>query len=1206
MSNPIYSHDLYTPGGKDMLALLKQELVAIQSEIRATEAIARQLKKTLSEGKATPAQVVAAATQAEKIASQKRLLLARENAQAQRIHNTTLKQQAIHEQQVAAATSRANVARQREIDYANRAATANKSHSSSLKGLIGSIRNLAYAYFSLGAATQVFQSILKQTKALDTLTVAFNTTLGSTQATAQAQEYLLDISERFGANLLGASQAYLKFSAASTQAGVSAEETQKIFTSVTKASSILGLGAERTSYVFLALEQIMSKGRLSTEELRRQLGEHLPGAFGIMADALSVTTAKLTDMLKKGEILSTDALPKFARQIEKAYGIDKVERIDNLAAAQERFNSQLTLLTKDLDLSDAFKDLFNNLASLVKLFADNASGIVTLGKALFQLGLAWAAWKTAMIATNALQTVNLTLIGRGIRMKGLFATATALAGRAMRSFGAAIAANPLGAFLSVVILLWPQINKLADSIMGVTEGARAMQDSLDDMRISVIGETEAVKKQIAVLGDLNSTQAERLAAFNDLQASYPGILNSYDLEKIALGDLVTLEQQLTTAITERAKASRKAQIEADLLKSLEEANRAKPFGLLLNSKDGAEQQTLNFRENLRQQAFTLAEEKLTALDQASLDLNQFLQEQIKAGDTIVQREALRLQYRAKEVELQKELNALSDDELLTILEAEKAKGRSFGQVDPFFDLRKNIANEVLAKRKKPEGVDDPDGNGKKEKDPRIVAIDRLIELNKLEEDSLKQRLDTIRLANEKEKILHEKDNEYLLALEQAFQRELFEAQVKYIKEKQDKREEESAREKADFEKATEDVVAYLDERRQAIADAEAKRQANVDFFRDEFSARREHEKAIFDLTTHTKEETLAFELKLKEDELNDELQLHRTFGKVLSDEEVKRVTELRDRTKAARIAGGIVGDLQGFFKDNNGSDKKEEVTDIFSLLGIDFGGDDEKLDAFKQTIAFVGGELSNFLDFQKEIVDQQIENADRLVRNAENNLTRQIELQVAGQANNVAGAQAELALAKKTQEEALKQRRKTQRQELALDTLSQSSNLITAVTAALKLGPILGPIAVGAILATFAVSKIKALQLINKKTFRKGGFEEIGGGSHESGNDTHVGGNNWAEKDESVGIFTAKATRKYKPSLKAIVNAANKGTLENILVQDRRAIQGINMTNRLDVDTSLMEKRLTRLVSLSETKTFVDGRGRLVRIDRGRKTIINK
>lgn len=1200
MSNPIYSHDLYTPGGKDMLALLKQELVAIQSEIRATEAIARQLKKTLSEGKATPAQVVAAATQAEKIASQKRLLLARENAQAQRIHNTTLKQQAIHEQQVAAATSRANVARQREIDYANRAATANKSHSSSLKGLIGSIRNLAYAYFSLGAATQVFQSILKQTKALDTLTVAFNTTLGSTQATAQAQEYLLDISERFGANLLGASQAYLKFSAASTQAGVSAEETQKIFTSVTKASSILGLGAERTSYVFLALEQIMSKGRLSTEELRRQLGEHLPGAFGIMADALSVTTAKLTDMLKKGEILSTDALPKFARQIEKAYGIDKVERIDNLAAAQERFNSQLTLLTKDLDLSDAFKDLFNNLAEMAKWLAQNASGIVALTKVLFQLGLAWAAWKVAMIATNQLQAVSTALLGRSIRMHGLFATATALAARAVRTLSAAIAANPLGAFLTVVILLWPQINKLADSIRGVSEGARAMQDSLDDMRVSVIGETEAVKKQIAVLGDLNSTQAERLAAFNDLQASYPGILNSYDLEKIALGDLVTLEQQLTTAITERAKASRKAQIEADLLKSLEEANRAKPFGLLLNSKEGANQQTINFRENLRQQAFTLAEEKLNALDQASLDLNKFLQEQIKAGDTVVQMEALRLQYRAKEVELQEKLNALSDDELLTILEKEKAKGRSFGQVDPFFDLRKKIANEVLVKRKKPEDVGDPDGKTKKNTfDAEKERLDLIL-------NNQERELAGLKLAYERKKADFIANKEDTNALEEKYQYDRSQIINKYLDIEIEAYLDAEEEKRAAFKKATEDVVAYLDERRQAVADAETKRQANVDFFRDEFKARREHEKAIFDLTTHTKEETLAFELKLKEDELNDELQLHRTFGKVLSDEEVKRVTELRDRTKAARIAGGIVGDLQGFFKDNNGSDKKEEVTDIFSLLGIDFGGDDEKLDAFKQTIAFVGGELSNFLDFQKEIVDQQIENADRLVRNAENNLTRQIELQVAGQANNVAGAQAELALAKKTQEEALKQRRKTQRQELALDTLSQSSNLITAVTAALKLGPILGPIAVGAILATFAVSKIKALQLINKKTFRKGGFREIGGGSHESGNDTHVGGNNWAEKDESVGIFTAKATRKYKPSLKAIVNAANKGTLENILVQDRRAIQGINMTNRLDVDTSLMEKRLTRLVSLSETKTFVDGRGRLVRIDRGRTTIINK
>ena len=41
--------------------------------------------------------------------------------------------------------------------------------------------------------------------------------------------------------------------------------------------------------------------------------------MGIMAAALDVTIPKLDQMLKKGEVLSSEALPKFAKALETAY-----------------------------------------------------------------------------------------------------------------------------------------------------------------------------------------------------------------------------------------------------------------------------------------------------------------------------------------------------------------------------------------------------------------------------------------------------------------------------------------------------------------------------------------------------------------------------------------------------------------------------------------------------------------------------------------------------------------------------------------------------------------------------------------------------------------------------------------------------------------------------------------------------------------------
>jgi tape measure domain-containing protein len=1123
MSNPIQSHDLYTPGGKDMLALLRDQLLDIQKQIVSLDDQARKLKKTLSSGVTSPAKVVAAATEAERIASAKRLLLTKEQAQMQRIANTTMAQAAIQEQRLAAATSRTNIVRQREIDLANRQAKANTSHSSTLKGMIGSIRNLAYAYFSLGAATQVFSNILKQTKAIDTLNVAFKTTLGSTQAAAQAQEYLLDISERFGANLLGASQAYLKFSAASTQAGVSAQQTQDIFTSVTKASSILGLGAERTSYVFLALEQIMSKGRLSTEELRRQLGEHLPGAFGIAAEAMGVTTAKLTDMLKKGEIASTDFLPKFAKQLEKAYGIEQVERIDNLASAQERFNNQLTLLVKEFNLSETFKDFFNTLAGGVKYVRQHVDLFLALGKALIYVGTAWAAWNIGLAAS---------------------AISIARVQKAMAALRVAMASNPIGVWLVAITALIGVFDLLIKKMDAATE----FQKALSDATVKASAEAEFQKLAINRLtGSYKENSAKLLTLkkgtdeYNKVTADQQVILaelNRLGVEAIDInGDKIISNDELTAS----------AQRYLDVLKL-----QIKEEALLNKLRDA----TTELSE---------IEAKLKA-NQGSTGIGEF-------GATII-------------------------DGIAGTTISDTGKRKRVEQLKAIIeDIDKQVRSDFEARQKllaggvvNPVTPTDPDDDGKKDK----FDIDK--ERLALIFDDQQRELAILKHAYEEKRAEFIAHNEDTTLLDQKYRDDKVDILNKYIDIEQglldDAAERQAKAAKDSFEKATGDVKDYLDQRRKAIEAAEDKRQRNVDTLREEFDQRREHEQAIFDLSKHTAEEEADFKLRLQAEELNDEIQLHRIFGKVLNDEELARAIELRDRILAE------IG------KPNTAGEKEE--TDIFSLLGINFDSEDQK-QVVVDALDFAKEQLSDFLDFQKEIIDQEIENADRKVAAAENNLSRQIALQAANQANNVAGAQAELAIAKKAQEEALKQRQKFQKTELALNTALEASNLGVAIAKTLATFP--GPVGIAltaVMLGAFVAAKIKAFQLANKKTFRKGGYETIGGGSHESGNDTHVGGGNYAEKDESVGIFTAKATRKYKPTLKALVNAANKGTLENILVQDRRAIQGINMVSNTDIDTSLMEKRLTRLVRLSETKTFVDSKGRLVTIDRGRKTIINK
>jgi len=59
----------------------------------------------------------------------------------------------------------------------------------------------------------------------------------------------------------------------------------------------------------------------------------LPGAMGIMAASMGVTIAELDKMMKKGEVLSEEVMPGFARAVEIAFGLQTIEKVETLQAS---------------------------------------------------------------------------------------------------------------------------------------------------------------------------------------------------------------------------------------------------------------------------------------------------------------------------------------------------------------------------------------------------------------------------------------------------------------------------------------------------------------------------------------------------------------------------------------------------------------------------------------------------------------------------------------------------------------------------------------------------------------------------------------------------------------------------------------------------------------------------------------------------------
>jgi tape measure domain-containing protein len=210
-----------------------------------------------------------------------------------------------------------------------------------LSGIVKSGAGLLAGYFSVSALLAFKDRLVETTIKFQGYSKAIEFGSGSAANFARNQQFLNDLINKYGLGLASTTEAYKSFFNASTLAGQSQQETNRQFEAVTKAGTVLKLTTDQMQGAFLALGQMMSKGTVQSEELRQQLGERIPGAITIMARALGVSEIKLNKMLEQGQVLSKDALPKFAAELEKTFGPGAEKNLNGLVNAQNRFNSSI-------------------------------------------------------------------------------------------------------------------------------------------------------------------------------------------------------------------------------------------------------------------------------------------------------------------------------------------------------------------------------------------------------------------------------------------------------------------------------------------------------------------------------------------------------------------------------------------------------------------------------------------------------------------------------------------------------------------------------------------------------------------------------------------------------------------------------------------------------------------------------------------------
>lgn len=208
-----------------------------------------------------------------------------------------------------------------------------------------------------GFMEQVLQTTMDLAKAERTLEYA-------TGDGAAALAWVRRTCAELGLELMSTTQAYAKFAAATRGTNLEGYQTQYIFKAVASAATVMGLSADETSGALLALTQMVSKGSVQAEELRGQLGERLPGAFQIAARGMGVTTQQLSKMLEQGQVIASDFLPKFARELKATLGDQTATASLGPTAQLNRLKNAFTELLAAVGRSGAIQQASRDMGEL--------------------------------------------------------------------------------------------------------------------------------------------------------------------------------------------------------------------------------------------------------------------------------------------------------------------------------------------------------------------------------------------------------------------------------------------------------------------------------------------------------------------------------------------------------------------------------------------------------------------------------------------------------------------------------------------------------------------------------------------------------------------------------------------------------------------------------------------------------------------------
>jgi tape measure domain-containing protein len=170
---------------------------------------------------------------------------------------------------------------------------------------------------------------------MEALKKAIEFTSGSVSAGVANFQFLEEAAQKLGLPIQAAAEGFKSMSAAANRAGITFLDQQKMFLDLSRGMAALSMTAQDASLVFFGFGQLLSKNKVSAQELYHQIGERLPIAMQAAQIAaakvtgqVEVTSAQLIKLVEDGKLMSSEFAPAFTEAIGKIAG--EAANIDTL------------------------------------------------------------------------------------------------------------------------------------------------------------------------------------------------------------------------------------------------------------------------------------------------------------------------------------------------------------------------------------------------------------------------------------------------------------------------------------------------------------------------------------------------------------------------------------------------------------------------------------------------------------------------------------------------------------------------------------------------------------------------------------------------------------------------------------------------------------------------------------------------------------